>query len=535
MGVAELNKEFEGKNIIHFKTPAQTIFIDACIYWEWILPKETEFAENTRTTLATEPEFRRKICFDFFKYIFQRLISCEISAIDPQTQENPMVVNVIFDNSSCRPWLKWSKCIQRRRQQENLTVKKIRFHPSIKEMEDLWSEYPKAADWPEKYVNINFQEAPRDTDDCIFRSCKPLISDNMKLRDAVVDDLLSTNRKVVQCSPITIFSSDSDFLSFFPFSNIVNVCHGETWNCDLQITRLLNYSRRETEFWKALNLVSKDLSLQIKLACFKTYVISRGHNDYMTCTLHSTKISWQDYFQHDIVGLLDIRQDENIDIAVFFNYLYFIHLDVNLTALKFKQIVGNALRLFVADPPSNSLTDGETWTHIELASSVSNSVNRPNTRILLTLEELYDFFQHRIDIITNTTRRDALELDFKKKCTQNSVKNTVNISNALNEWYSYFCMSYQNHVSRNTKRPRVEATKWPIFHQLNQLFFKALVLFYISLFKVWFIDYTVDVSSNISAFDIFLRRIYQLVCLGNDVEQTLEIKDRDLFYSLLKN
>lgn len=526
MGILDLNKEFESKNIIHFSSPAQKVFVDACIYWEWILPKETDYSEDERHKLPTDETFRKKICFNFFNYVFDKLLTCEISS-NKSDPASAISVEIVFDNDTCRPWLKWSKCIQRRKHQISARQKKIRFHASMDELSNFWDQYVTENELAEKYaqsINVKFTEAPRDTDDYIYRQCEELIAQKFGTREVLVDDLMSTERRTINCAKISIFSSDSDFLSFFPFPDLVCVCHGETWNCEMQVTRLMNFACKPSPFWQCVNSKEPAFDLDFKLALYKVNVIARGHNDYMTCSFLPTRkdFNWDLFL--NFISDFTLPDTENADLFIFFNYLYYLHLDINLNPLKFKQLVGNSIRLLVADPPN-----AESWSFMELAASSSSKDGE--SKIIYDIVELKDFLSNRIEIVQNVQHRKQIEQSFKD--ASKKFKN-VNISNAMNEWFAYFETSYQNHIGKTSaKKRKIDQAKWNSYTELNLVFFKSLSLLYLSLFKIWFKIPTT--STNYPSVNMFLRRLYQLACLGNNVDLSTEIKDKEIFYMFLND
>lgn len=541
MGVADLLREFDAADIVTFEAPADYIFVDGCIYWEYILPKEAEIEQQSDTD-----DIKRTTCLQFLNYIFKKLLKKEGNLINSS-------VKIIFDSRSCRPWLKWSKCIQRMRQQENIKSKKMRFHPSCAEFNELWEKELKP-DYPG--VNVCFEEAPRDTDSLILLECQRLLSNGSSRSRPVQIRCPETHATVEDvCSNICIYSGDSDFVSFFPFMNLVCICHLEMWLQESQIVRLLNYKCRNTHFWTSIEQF--DLHKQfdstfdidaLKLSLFKTYVISKGHNDYMTCSLQPPRqeTNWRALLEIIKADpLLFDKKTLDIDTTVFFNFLYYFHLDVNITPAKLRQVVGNALRLFVAEikdtEPVDSNTHNIRWTHFEISNTVASSCNS-QSKLITTMEDLLSYFSSRLIPIEDSSKKSSIEDNFKFTCNKTTEIEVVNIGSALTEWQVYFEKIFQKKVQSSRKRQRLETTltdgsKWCVFAELNEIIFKALMHFYIGLFKVWF-PRSGDGGSDKKmqthpVLDLFLKRLEQLLFFGSDADLSLEIKERIYFQNLL--
>ena len=523
MGVFELFKEFKSMNIVRFLEAANNILVDACIYWEFYLPNENDFAGSDPALLKLDPEFRKSHGKNFLAFLFSKLLKLELDVLE----ENSLEVKIIFDNSCARSWLKFSRCMQRMRNRDVLKAKRIRFFPSMDELTQWWQEIESLVGAPT--LKVLFVEAPSETDDYIHRECLKLLSSmpSEKLcRQVILDNMMcgSETNKSFACSKISIYSADSDFVSFFPFCNQINVCHGEVWNKSLQITRLLNFEPTDSTFWITTNSLAQD-NLNLKLALFKTFVIARGHNDYMTCAMSQPKkeINWSEFIK--FLTCDDVYLKEDINVSVFFSFIYYLHLDTNINPLKIKQIVGNALRLFVADPP-----DGQTWTFMELGTVSPNK----DVKLISKIEDLKDFLAGRVELMQNLDIRSEIEAKFKRTCIEKNTQ-TVNISLALTEWYAYYDLSYQNHIGGNKQKKRkIDHTKWEVFREMNLVVYKAVVLFYIGLFKIWFFVDTPQESY--SAFSLFLKRVFETLYLGNDTAKTfLDIKESTFFLKLLNH
>ena len=169
MGVFELFKEFKSMNIVRFLEAANNILVDACIYWEFYLPNENDFAGSDPALLKLDPEFRKSHGKNFLEFLFSKLLKLELDVLE----ENSLEVKIIFDNSCARSWLKFSRCMQRMRNRDVLKAKRIRFFPSMDELTQWWQEIESLVGAPT--LKVLFVEAPSETDDYIHREClKPL-------------------------------------------------------------------------------------------------------------------------------------------------------------------------------------------------------------------------------------------------------------------------------------------------------------------------------------------------------------------------
>jgi hypothetical protein len=228
-------------------TSRSLALVDTTLMWH-------TFQIHNPNTMENFGDYQRT----FVDFIFDKLLRKELCAVaraaraksdtsvaavddDYARAEKIFDIALVFDNEVARPFQKWSECISRHFsiERDKLRSSEARYFPIngdlfSAQLAACISERAESGESWTRHVRCSKYEAPRDADDFIFKFAKReqhrvgvqclLVKDS---RDA-------SSTKQVWARAITIYTLDSDFVSFFPDASSCAVLRLNT--CSLAAT-----------------------------------------------------------------------------------------------------------------------------------------------------------------------------------------------------------------------------------------------------------------------------------------------------------
>lgn len=287
MGIVRFNDLFRAVKVKKARSSSRYSFIDGNLYWH-------KRRLETNCSNMTANEFSR----DFIEFLCDELLRLELRRGEHgMYQQVVRRIELIFDSKFARNFLKMWCCYKRIEASNKSSVPRIepdlnmlRFY--LKDLRETLHMYRRAFD--EKVLDlIDICEAPIDTDDYIVSKCMRLLAQESNLPRGLSlslgeeEDLQSAS-----VGSISIFSVDTDFLSYFPFREEVGVYstrrseEGE-WDVYLlnaEINMENPVIAELDKFARQMSLEYEHLTYEYVFKLMLKFYAMLSPNDYITCS-----------------------------------------------------------------------------------------------------------------------------------------------------------------------------------------------------------------------------------------------------------
>ncbi|TXH07719.1 MAG: hypothetical protein E6Q06_01970 [Candidatus Moraniibacteriota bacterium] len=214
MGIVGFNDLFTASQVKVPKASSSHVFIDANLYWLKLRTHQMGARFANLTTSEFSAEFVDFVCADLLQF--------ELLKSDDLYRQEARTIELIFDSKFSRNFMKMWRCY--RRAETNVrTSKDVRVEADYAMLEYYLEELRAAlhlrySQYDENAVGlIKIKEAEMDTDEYIVSRCHQLLEQEEErgTRELVLVSPDSSLQNTF-VSRISIFSDDTDFVSFFP-------------------------------------------------------------------------------------------------------------------------------------------------------------------------------------------------------------------------------------------------------------------------------------------------------------------------------
>lgn len=451
MGIQEFYSNFfKSAHVIKHNKSSSHVFIDGSIMWHMF-----------NYTKVCDLEDKYNFHCNFLNVLFTSLFQLEDNVqINEKTK-----FYLIFDNIVARRWFKFQRCLYRM----GSDFKKIR----ILECEiHILEKYLDEILYDKNFNEIHIIESDYDTDDFIKEYIINIINNNGILYKniTILEDNIEKN---ILVSNISIYSSDSDFASFFPLCEDVAIYFFSSLKFEKNSVILKNYKMNyDNEFLKILytKFTLQDLNeiQKKKLLCSSIQLFGMfTTNDYITMNLLEIKLytTLLDRFIH-------LQDYKNKDFFLFYFYLWYIENIKLKKTVKVKAIYNNVFRWFTF--VNNSEGDYlfykftyESPNRIKAKEAIFSEANLSDLDFFNVIKSCYS-------IVSNENKNENkynIESNFKNFVDYNKIKH-FNLFKIINRLYSY---------NYRTNREQID----DYMEKLNEIFSKCLLLFISTLIKIW--------------------------------------------------
>lgn len=301
MGIKLFGELFSANPVRSVRASSLYSFTDANLYWQK--------RRDTSCRNMTSTEFTR----DFVDFLCDDLLRHELCRTSELYVQRTRDIQLVFDNKFARNFMKMWCCYQRVNNKSGTTSIPVDYDSIeyfLKDVQESLRIQRPGLD-EDAVSKIRIIEAPIDTDDYIVSESMKLLLSNPELKEgrkvsvqAASFDICDNDREdcgmspvlpdlqTVRVSDVSIFSEDTDFISFFPFSEEVSVYSSKRVDSGGSCIYLLNARLNEShptiaEITQIANTLSAEYSRVSHKYIFglllKIYAML-SPNDYITCS-----------------------------------------------------------------------------------------------------------------------------------------------------------------------------------------------------------------------------------------------------------